>query len=74
MPNFEEINHADMPVQYIIIAAIIATAIGYAAYKIYETVSNANNPCGGCKGCSMGQQQPENGLPDEKKPTCDHKM
>ena len=67
-------NDADMTVQYIIIAAIIATAIGYAAYKIYETVSNANNPCGGCKGCSMGQQQPENGLPDEKKPTCDHKM
>ena len=63
-----------MTVQYIIIAAIIATAIGYAAYKIYETVSNANNPCGGCKGWSMGQQQPENGLPDEKKPTCDHKM
>jgi hypothetical protein len=63
-----------MTVQYIITAAIIATAIGYAAYKIYETVSNANNPCGGCKGCSMGQQQPENGLPDEKKPTCDHKM
>ena len=63
-----------MTVQYIVIAAIIAIAIGYAAYKIYETVSNANNPYGGCKGCSMGQQQPENGLPDEKKPTCDHKM
>lgn len=63
-----------MTVQYIITAAIIATAIGYAAYKIYETVCNANSPCGGCKGCSMGQQQPENGLPDEKKPTCDHKM
>ena len=63
-----------MTIQYIIITIIIATAIGYAAYKIYETVSNANNPCGGCKGCSMGQQQPENGLPDEKKPTCDHKM
>ena len=63
-----------MTVQYIIIAAIIAIAFGYAAYKIYETVSNANNPCGGCKGCSIGQQQPENGLPDEKKPTCDHKM
>jgi len=63
-----------MPAQYIIIAAIIAIAIGYAAYKIYEAISNADNPCGGCKGCSMGQQQPENGLPDEKKPTCDHKM
>ena len=63
-----------MTVQYIITAAIIATAIGYAAYKIYETVSNANNPCGGCKGCSMGQQQPENNLLDKKKPTCDHKM
>lgn len=63
-----------MTVQYIIIAAIIATAIGYAAYKIYETISNTNSPCRGCKGCSMGQQQPENGLPDEKKPTCDHKM
>ena len=74
MPNFEEINDADMTVQYIIIAAIIAIAIGYAAYKIYEAISNADNPCGGCKGCSMGQQQPENGLPDEKKPTCDHKM
>jgi hypothetical protein len=63
-----------MTAQYIIIAAIIAIAIGYAAYKIYEAISNADNPCGGCKGCSMGQQQPENGLPDEKKPTCDHKM
>ena len=63
-----------MTAQYIIIAAIIAIAIGYAAYKIYEATSNADNPCGGCKGCSMGQQQPENGLPDEKKPTCDHKM
>ena len=63
-----------MTVQYIVIAAIIAIAIGYAAYKIYEAISNADNPCGGCKGCSMGQQQPENGLPDEKKPTCDHKM
>ena len=63
-----------MTAQYIIIAAIIAIAIGYAAYKIYEAISNADNPCGGCKGCSMGQQQPENGLPDEKKPACDHKM
>ena len=63
-----------MTAQYIIIAAIIAIAIGYAAYKIYEAISNADNPCGGCKGCSMGQQQPENGLPDEKKPTRDHKM
>ena len=63
-----------MIVQYIIIDDIIATAIGYAAYKIYETISNANSPCGGCKGCSMGEQQPENDLPDKKKPTCDHKM
>jgi len=63
-----------MTVQYIIIAAIIAIAIGYAAYKIYETISNANSPCGGCKGCSMGEQQPENDLPDKKKPACDHKM
>ncbi len=63
-----------MTVQYIVIAAIIAIAIGYAAYKIYEAISNADNPCGGCKGCSMGEQQHENGLPDKKKPTCDHKM
>ena len=74
MPNFEEINHADMTVQYIIIAAIIATAIGYAAYKIYETVSNTNSPCGGCKGCSMNQQQADNEPSDKKKPTCDHKI
>ena len=63
-----------MTVQYIIIAAIIAIAIGYSAYKIYETITNANNPCGGCKGCSMGEQQPENDQPAKKKPTCDHKM
>ena len=74
MPNFEEINHADMTVQYIIIAAIIATAIGYAAYKVYETISNTNSPCGGCKGCSMNQQQADNEPSDKKKPTCDHKM
>ena len=56
-----------MTAQYIIIAAIIAIAIGYAAYKIYEAISNADNPCGGCKGCSMGQQQPENGLARREK-------
>ena len=63
-----------MTVQYIIIAAIIATAIGYAADKIYETISNTNSPCGGCKGCSMNQQQADNEPSDKKKPTCDHKM
>ena len=63
-----------MTIQYIIITIIIAIAISYVAYKIYGTVTDSNNPCGGCKGCSMNQQLPENDLPDKKKPTCDHKM
>jgi len=67
-------NHADMTIQYIIIAAILAIAIGYSAYKIYETISNRNNPCGGCKGCSMGQEQAESGDLNKKRGTCEHKM
>ena len=63
-----------MTIQYIIITIIIAIAISYVAYKIYGTVTDSNNPCGGCKGCSMNQQLPENDLPDKKKPTCNHKM
>jgi len=63
-----------MTIQYIIITIIIAIAISYGAYKIYETVSHSNHPCGGCKGCSMNQQQADNEPSDKKKPTCDHKM
>ena len=63
-----------MTIQYIIITIIIAIAISYVAYKIYETVSHSNSPCGGCKGCSMNQQQADNEPSDKKKPTCDHKI
>ena len=63
-----------MTIQYIIITIIIAIAISYVAYKIYNTVTDSNNPCGGCKGCSMNQQQADNEPSDKKKPTCDHKM
>jgi len=38
-----------MTTQYIIVAAIIAIAVGYVAYKIYETFSNTNSSCGGFK-------------------------
>ena len=52
-----------MTIQYIIITIIIAIAISYVAYKIYETVTD-----------SMNQQQADNEPSDKKKPTCDHKM
>lgn len=63
-----------MTTQYIIVAAIIAIAVGYVAYKIYETFSNTNSPCGGCKGCSMNPQQQKNEPISNKKPSCNHKM
>ena len=63
-----------MTTQYIIVAAIIAIAVGYVAYKIYETFSNTNSSCGGCKGCSMNPQQQKNEPISNKKPSCSHKM
>lgn len=63
-----------MTTQYIIVAAIIAIAVGYVAYKIYETFSNTNSSCGGCKGCSMNPQQQKNGPISNKKPSCNHKL
>ena len=63
-----------MTTQYIIVAAIIAIAVGYVAYKIYETFSNTNSSCGGSKGCSMNPQQQKNEPISNKKPSCSHKM
>lgn len=42
--------------QYVVVGVIVFVAIAYAVYVIWEGLSQRNNPCRGCKGCSLQQQ------------------
>ena len=42
-----------MNVQYIILGAVLVLAVTYAGWRIYRTLSHANDPCCGCEGCAM---------------------
>lgn len=45
-----------MTIQYIVIGVVLIAALGYAAYRIYDTVRRANDPCYGCSGCALHDQ------------------
>ena len=34
--------------QYIIVAAILLLAVGYASWRVYVNIRHANDPCYGC--------------------------
>lgn len=39
--------------QLIIVIAVIALAIAYAAYRLYLSIKHAGDPCYGCDGCAL---------------------
>ena len=42
--------------QTVIIAFILAVAIGYAAWRIHQLWIKGSNPCYGCDGCTLKKQ------------------
>ncbi len=42
--------------QYIGVGIIVIAAISYACYTIWQSLSQRNNPCRGCKGCALRSQ------------------
>ena len=42
-----------MDIQYIIVAALLALAVMYAAWRIYRALQAAGDPCYGCEGCQL---------------------
>lgn len=51
---------ADMNIQYIIVAAVIIVAVGYAAWRTWRLLSHADDPCCNC-GCCDGKRPPKSG-------------
>lgn len=43
----------EMNIQYIIVAVMLALAVGYAAWRIYRALRAAGDPCYGCEGCQL---------------------
>lgn len=57
--------------QYVVLAIVILSAIGYVAYRTWQTFRVASDPCHGCAGCAIHDQlkakQKRKGC---KKPVC----
>jgi len=56
--------------QNILVAAVVAGAIGYAVWLTYKSLRNRHrttfdpsNPCAGCEGCSLKQEIREKSCP-----------
>jgi len=41
--------------QYVIIAAVLIIAVGYAAWRVFQALRHAGDPCYGCQGCQLQQ-------------------
>lgn len=42
-----------MNMQYVIVAVMLALAVGYVAWRIYRALRAAGDPCYGCEGCQL---------------------
>lgn len=60
--------------QYIIVSAIVATALGYTFYKVYSRFNKKSGPsttecspnaCEGCDGCALKQELREKSCPKD---------
>ncbi|MBQ8656345.1 MAG: FeoB-associated Cys-rich membrane protein [Prevotella sp.] len=58
--------------QYLITAVILLMAFGYAAWRIYKSLHSSGNPCDGCAGCALKQQQLK-ARQTKKRPPCYNK-
>ena len=42
--------------QYIVLAIVILSAVGYVVYRTWQSFRAASNPCHGCSGCAIHDQ------------------
>ena len=43
--------------QFILVALVLLLSVGYAVWRIRKAVSEADDPCAGCAGCILREQQ-----------------
>ena len=57
--------------QYIVLAIVILSAIGYVVYRMWQSFRAASDPCHGCSGCAIHDQlKKKQKLGGRKKPAC----
>ena len=57
--------------QYVVLAIVILSAIGYVAYRTWQTFRAASDPCHGCAGCAIHDQlKAKQKRKGRKKPVC----
>lgn len=57
--------------QYIVLAIVILSAIGYVVYRTWQSFRVASDPCHGCSGCAIHDQlKKKQKLEGRKKPAC----
>ena len=57
--------------QYVVLAIVILSAIGYVAYRTWQTLRAASDPCHGCAGCAIHDQLKAKQIrKGRKKPVC----
>jgi len=42
--------------QYIVLAIVILSAVGYVVYRTWQSFRAASDPCHGCSGCTIHDQ------------------
>ena len=57
--------------QYIVLAIVVLSAIGYVVYRTWQSFRAASDPCHGCSGCTIHNQlKKKQKLGGRKKPAC----
>ena len=57
--------------QYVVLAIVILSAIGYVVYRTWQSFRAASDPCHGCSGCAIHDQlKKKQKLEGRKKPAC----
>lgn len=45
-----------MTVQYLLIGIVLVVAVSYGAWRIWQALKTANDPCAGCPGCNLKRE------------------
>ena len=57
--------------QYIVLAVVLLSAIGYVVYRIWQSFRATGDPCHGCSGCAIHDQlKDKQKMTGRKKPVC----
>ena len=62
-----------MDMQTALVALAIALSVGYAAYRVWQALRKASDPCYGCEGCALREQIKTAKRHKHKKAPCEDK-